>query len=136
VQAHATRRQAVEVMEQAHWGQVESRPASRWRLGWSWCSLLPPGFPAVPQYLNRTIARPRAKPFSSAFVIQLGFLERPASAQMSQVSGYGANSAFSPPGQDHRRTLLVNAARGRCLRRRWRLADRRIARAAGSVLAL
>jgi transposase-like protein len=56
----------------------------------------------------------------------LGFLERPASAQMSQVSGYGANSVLSPPGQDHRRTLLVNAARGRCLRRRWRLADRRI----------
>jgi hypothetical protein len=48
-------------------------------------------------------------------------IERPASAQMSQVSGYDANSALSPPGQDHRRTLLVNAARGRCLRRRWRL---------------
>jgi hypothetical protein len=56
----------------------------------------------------------------------LDSLERPPSAQMSQVSGYGASSALSPPGQDHRRTLLVNAARGRCLRRRWRLADRRI----------
>ena len=51
----------------------ESKPGSHQRVGRSWCSLLPPGFPAVPQYLCHAPARSRllAEPDLECYTIRL-----------------------------------------------------------------
>jgi hypothetical protein len=56
----------------------------------------------------------------------LGFLDRPASSHMSQIFFCDVNDPLSLGGKIMGGRLLASAARGRCLRRRWRLADRRI----------
>jgi hypothetical protein len=65
-----------------------------------------------------TLAKTRGLP--------LGFLDDKNSARLSQIFFCGPNSPLSLGGKIAGGRFLVNAARGRCLRRRWRLADRRI----------
>jgi hypothetical protein len=57
---------------------------------------------------------------------RLGFLDDKNSARLSQIFSCGPNSPLSLGGKIAGGHFLVNTARGRCLRRRWRLADRRI----------
>ena len=96
------------------------------------CSIMP-GIVRSRKYLNCYLQCKEQKGFFVASAENrrfwprtLGVLDDKNSARLSQIFFCGPNNPLSLGGKIAGGRFLVNAARGRCLRRRWRLADRRI----------